>query len=273
MGYLNGKVAIVTGGVGRIGAGIARCLIAEGATVAILDLDHALSEKTATELGSGSIGIGADSSEETQMTAAAAEVVERLGGLDIMVNTAGGAGTDPEEMGTGAPFSNVTQRGWDFQLQSNLRTTFAGCKAAIPHIEARGGGAIINFSSIAGVLAMPGIPAYAAAKAGVISLTKSLALELGASKIRVNAICPGMVWTAGWERLAAMMAEGKPEFKGMEPRDIFLDYVVKNTPMGREQTPDDFGQLITFLAGPGGANITGNVIKLDGGITLQCMPI
>ncbi|MCK9284642.1 MAG: SDR family oxidoreductase [Rhodocyclaceae bacterium] len=271
MGRLHGKVAIVTGAARGIGAGIAKCLAAEGASVAILDLDGACAEDTAKALGTPALGLAADASDENAMIAAAQKVVTLFGGLDIMVNNAGGAGSDVESMGMGTPFTNVTQKGWDTQLQGNLRTTFAGCKAAIPHLQARGGGAIVNVASIAGLMAMPSVPAYAAAKAGVISLTRSLALELGPNLIRVNAICPGFLWTRAWEFLAGLMQQGVPEYKDMAPRDIFLDVVRRNTPMGREQTPEDIGHLVAFLAGDGAANITGQEIKVDGGITLNVM--
>ena len=271
MGKLHGKVALVTGAARGIGAGIAQCLAAEGAAVAILDLDGGSATATAKALGTPAIGLAADAADERAMADAAKQVVAAFGGLDIMVNNAGGAGSDIESMGMGAPFANVTQRGWDTQLQSNLRTTFAGCKAAIPHLQARGGGAIVNIASIAGLMAMPSVPAYAAAKAGVISLTRSLALELGPSLIRVNAICPGFLWTRAWEFLAGLMKAGMPEYTAMSPRDIFLDVVRRNTPMGREQTPEDIGHLVAFLASDGAANITGQEIKVDGGITLNVM--
>lgn len=186
-----------------------------------------------------------------------------------MVNNAGGAGKSPEDLGMGMPFTNITQAGWDAQLETNLRTAFAGCKAAIPHLKARGGGAIVNISSIAGLVATPSIPAYGAAKAGVISLTRSLALELGPDLIRVNAICPGFLWTRAWETLATMMKAAMPEYAESSPRQIFLDFVARCTPMGREQTPEDIGRLVAFLASEDARNITGQEIKVDGGITLN----
>lgn len=271
MAHLQGKIALVTGAARGIGAGIARCLAAEGAAVAILDIDKDAAEETAAAFGASAMGLAADAADEHAMAAAAAAVVARFGGLDIMVNNAGGAGADVESMGMGLPFTNITQKGWDTQMQSNLRTTYAGCKAAIPHLQARGGGAIINTASIAGMIAMPSVPAYAAAKAGVISLTRSLALELGPSLIRVNAICPGFLWTRAWEFLTGLMRDSMPEYKDSAPRDIFLDVVRRNTPLGREQTPEDIGHLVAFLGSDLAANITGQEIKVDGGITLNVM--
>jgi NAD(P)-dependent dehydrogenase (short-subunit alcohol dehydrogenase family) len=267
---LSGKTAIVTGGARGIGAGIARSLAAEGARVALLDVDGAEAERTAASLGHESIGVSADVSTESAAAEATAKVVASFGGLDVFVNNAGAAKGDPRDfLGLGNPFTNVTQEGWDAQVENNLRTTFAGCKAAIPHLEKRGGGSIINIASIAGLLATPALPAYGAAKAGVIALSRTLALELGPRNIRVNAICPGFLWTRAWEMLATLMKAGVPEYANLEPRDIFLDQVKRAVPLGREQTPDDIGKLASFLVSDDGRNITGQAISVDGGITLK----
>jgi len=268
---LTDKVAIVTGGARGIGAGIARCLAAEGARLALLDIDAADAQATATTLGRDAIGLGADVSDEAQVREATAQVVARLGGVDILINNAGGGGQHSMSA-IGNPFTRIDQSGWDDQLATNLRTTFAASKAAIPHLQQRGGGAIVNIASIAGLIPAVAIPAYGAAKAGVISLTKSLALELAASNIRVNAICPGFLWTRAWEMLAMLMKMGVPQYADMAPRDIFLDQVKRGVPLGREQTPDDIGKLAVFLCSADGENITGQAISVDGGITLRVGP-
>ena len=268
---LQGKVAVVTGAARGIGLGIARCLAAEGAAVALLDLDGAEAAKAAREFGERGFGAGADCSREGDMAAAIAQVAARFGGIDFFVNNAGGARPDrPDGLGAvGNPFTGITEASWDEQLQTNLRTTFAGCKAAIPHLQQRGSGAIVNIASIAGLMPMVGAPAYGAAKAGVISLTRSLALELAGRQIRVNAICPGMLWTRAWEVMAGAMKASVPAFKDMAPRDIFLAHIRKLVPLGAEQTPEDIGLLTAFLCGPGGRNLTGQAITLDGGQTLK----
>ena len=267
---LSGKTAIVTGGARGIGAGIARCLAEEGARLALLDVDLAEAQKTAASLGRDSIGLAADVSTESAAVEATAEVVGRFGGLDIFVNNAGAGKGDPLDLGAlGNPFTNITQEGWDGQMENNLRTTFAGCKAAIPHLEKRGGGSIVNIASIAGLLATPALPAYGAAKAGVIALSRTLALELGPKNIRVNAICPGFLWTRAWEMLATLMKMRAPEYSNLEPRDIFLDQVKRGVPLGREQTPEDIGRLTAFLVSDDARNITGQAISVDGGITLK----
>jgi NAD(P)-dependent dehydrogenase (short-subunit alcohol dehydrogenase family) len=271
---LQGKVAIVTGGARGIGAGIARCLATEGATVAILDLDGPEAERTAASLGNGAIGLAADVAEEAAAKAAVDTVAARLGGLDILVNNAGGG----RDIGSTAPQEGVgglqgieghTQERWDEQLATNLRTTFAATKAAVPHLRARGAGSIINIASIAGLMPSTSITAYAAAKAGVISLTRSMALEYAAGHIRANAICPGFLWTRAWEGLARGMQMRVPQFANMEPRDIFLQVVANGVPLGREQTPEDIGKLAAFLCSDDARNITGQSISVDGGITLR----
>jgi NAD(P)-dependent dehydrogenase (short-subunit alcohol dehydrogenase family) len=267
---LAGKIAVVTGGARGIGAAIARCLAAEGAKLALFDVDVSEAEKTAASLGVEATGVAVDVSTEAAAAEATAKVVARFGGLDVFVNNAGAAKGDPNDfLALGNPFTNITQEGWDAQLENNLRTTFAGCKAAIPHLEKRGGGSIVNIASIAGLLAVPALPAYGAAKAGVISLSRSLALELGPRNIRVNAICPGFLWTRAWEMLAMLMKMRVPEYESLEPRDIFLDQVKRGVPLAREQTPEDIGKLTAFLASDDARNITGQAISVDGGITLK----
>ncbi|MBN1614296.1 MAG: glucose 1-dehydrogenase [Deltaproteobacteria bacterium] len=265
---LKDKVAIVTGGARGIGEGVARCLAAEGARIALIDIDGEEVEKTAKTFGGATIGIGADASDEAQVRAATEQAVARFGGVDILVNNAGGGG-QLAIGGIGNPFTNVTQEGWDDWLAVNLRTTFAATKAAIPHLQKRGGGSIVNISSIAALMPSLAIPAYAAAKAGVLSLTKTLALELAEHNIRVNAICPGLLWTRAWEMMATMMKMAVPKYADMEPRGIFLDIVKRSVPLGREQTPEDIGKLVVMLSSADGENITGQAISVDGGITLR----
>ena len=265
---LRDQVAIVTGGARGIGAGIARCLAAEGARVGLIDLDGAEAEATAASLGVEAVGVGADVSLEGAARDAVERIATRFGGLDVVVNNAGGGGQH-SATSIGNPFTNIDQAGWDAQLATNLRTTFAVSKAAVPHLQHRGGGSIVNIASIAGLIPAVAIPAYGAAKAGVISLTKSLALELGPHNIRVNAICPGFLWTRAWEMLALMLKMTVPQYADMQPRDIFLEQVQRGVPLGREQTPEDIGKLTVFLSSADGANITGQAISVDGGITLR----
>jgi NAD(P)-dependent dehydrogenase (short-subunit alcohol dehydrogenase family) len=259
---LAGKLAIVTGGARGIGAGIARVLASQGARVAVLDLDGVEAEKTASALPTPGLGLACDVAVEADTAKAVTLVAERFGGLDIVVNNAG--------VGRGPRDPNVpSAEAWDDYLSQNLRTTFVTTKAALPHLKTRGGGAIVNISSIAGLVASPRLPAYAAAKAGVISLTKSLALEYAPFDIRVNAICPGFLWTRAWEGLAAALKLKVPEYAALDERGVFLEVVKRGVPLGREQTPEDIGQVAAFLASDAARNVTGQWIAVDGGITLR----
>jgi len=268
---LEGKVAIVTGGARGIGEGVARCLAAEGARVAVVDLDLSEAEKTAARLGGGAIALQTDMCEEGQVQELARAVAQTCGGIDIVVNNAGaGRGPlDESALDAVARPLMMEQASWDEQLAQNLRTTFLGTKAMVPYLERRGGGSIVNVASIAGLMASPTLPAYAAAKAGVISFTWSSALDLAPSNIRVNAICPGFLWTRAWEGMATRMKRTVPEYASMEPRDIFLEIVKRGVPLGREQTPEDIGKLAVFLCSDDAQNITGQAISVDGGITLR----
>ena len=274
---LAGKIAIVTGGARGIGAGIARVLAAQGARVAVLDLDGREAEKTAAALAVPGMAVACDVAVEADTASAVQGVIDGLGGLDIVVNNAGvGRGPADPNVPRSAPGSlgtdSMSVARWDEYLSQNLRTTFVTTKAALPHLKARGGGAIVNIASIAGLVASPRLPAYAAAKAGVISLTKSLALEYAPHDIRVNAICPGFLWTRAWEGLAAAMKLSIPEYGALDERGVFLEVVKRGVPLGREQTPEDIGQLAAFLASDAARNITGQWIAVDGGITLRQAP-
>jgi len=269
---LAGKVVLITGGARGIGAGIARVMATHGARVAVLDLDRVEAEKTVAGLATPGVALACDVAVEAEVTEAVEAAVRAFGGLDILVNNAG-AGRGPFDASAvrpeGGGVDHMSAAVWDQQLAQNLRTTFVTTKAAAPHLKARGGGAIVNIASIAGLVASPSLPAYAAAKAGVISLTKSLALDYAPHDIRVNAICPGFLWTRAWEGLATAMKSRDPAFAELEPRDIFLEVVKRGVPLGREQTPEDIGHLAAFLGSDAARNITGQWIAVDGGITLR----
>jgi len=188
-------------------------------------------------------------------------VVERFGGLDILVNNAGVG----HPVGSSGRLEDTSVAARDEQLAQDLRTAFVVTKAAVPHLKARGGGAIVNIASITGRVGSPGMPAQAAAKAGMISLTKSLALDYAPHDIRVNAISPGIVWSRPWERLTAGIKRRVPEFGDLDARGVFLEVVKRTVPLGREQTLEDVAHLAAFLASDAARNITGQWISVDGG--------
>ena len=266
---LERKVVLITGAGRGIGAGIARCFANRGARVAVTDLDQAMADESAAALTTEAIGLAADASSQAAMSAAYDKVVAEFGGLDVVVNNAGIGGLDltPDDLTSGEADAGMTDEEWDEQLKFNLHTTYASSNAAIPRLTE--GGSIINVASIAALSGTPDLIAYGAAKAGVVHLTKSLALQLAPRRIRVNCICPGLLWTRAWELLTARMQANQPELSNVPQRQIFETVVEGMTPLGAEQTPEDIGNLAVFYASDEARMITGQVVAVDGGITLQ----
>jgi NAD(P)-dependent dehydrogenase (short-subunit alcohol dehydrogenase family) len=233
--------------------------------VALLDLDGAEAETTAAGLPTPGMAIACDLAVESQVVTAVGAVIDRFGGLDALVNNAGLG----RPIGRSGRMDDMSSADWDGQLAQDLRSAFLATKACVPHLKARGGGAIVNIASITGLVGSATQPAQAAAKAGMISLTKSLALEYAPHDIRVNAVCPGFIWTRPWERLTADLKATVPEFAALSPREVFLELMKRRVPLGREQTVEDIGRLAAFLASDVARNITGQWIAVDGGITLR----
>jgi len=266
---LNDKVVLITGAGRGIGAGIAKCFAAKGAKVIVTDLDQESVDATAASLDTDAMGLVADASSQEDMGRAIDLVVERFGGLDILINNAGVGGPKIEfqEFIAESALLSMSDEGWDEQLRYNLRTNFASSNAAIPRM--RDNGSIINIASIAGLGPSTSLPAYGAAKAAVIHLTKTLALELAPRKIRVNCICPGLLWTRAWELLSSRMKEQRKELANLSPRQIFEGVVAQSTPLGGEQTPEDIGNLAVFYSSDEARMITGQIVAVDGGIRLK----
>src|SRR4029453_13689500 len=179
------------------------------------------------------------------------------------VNKRGAAGPP------GMPFTNNTEEDWDRTFAVNTKSVFLTCKAVAPHFIERKAGRIVNIASIAGPISAPTMPPYSVAKMGVITLTRIVAKELAPHGVTVNAICPGVLWTDFWQKLAAHLAETNPAFKGMTARQVFDKRVGDITPMKREQTPEDIGWAAVFLASDEARNITGQALNVDGGVVLQ----
>jgi NAD(P)-dependent dehydrogenase (short-subunit alcohol dehydrogenase family) len=269
---LKGKVAIVTG-AGRklgIGRGIALRLARDGADVAVADICREFEEfpgyglgmweglkETADEisaLGVRGLPVRVDVTDAAQVEAMVRQTVEALGRLDIIVNNAGGA-PGP------APVIALEEAAWNKTMAINATGTFLCSKAAARQMMAQGqGGKIINISSIAGKKASPFLAAYCAAKAAIIGLTRTMALEVAAANIQVNAVCPGQVDTElqhwGW-RLAAGM-------RGTTYEEI-IKKTIAEIPVGRLETPDDVANVVAFLASRESDYMTGQALNVDGG--------
>src|SRR3990172_56241 len=211
---LTGKVAVVTGGGSAIGRGIALAMAREGADVAIPDIQVLNAEKVAGEvraLGRKVVAMKTDVTSSADVKAMVDRTRDALGGIDILVNNAGMASPP------GLPFTNNTEEDWDRTFAVNTKSVFLTCKAIAPYFIERKAGRIINIASIAGPLSAVTMPPYSVAKMGVITLTRVVAKELAPHRITVNAICPGVLWTDFWQKLAAHIAATNPAFKPLTP--------------------------------------------------------
>jgi len=262
---LAGKVAVVTGGGSGIGRGIVLAMAQEGADIAIPDIQVINADKVAGEvkaLGRKALAMKTDVTSAADVKAMTDRVRDTFGKIDIVVNNAGMASTP------GLPFTNNTEEDWDKTFAVNTKSVFLICKAVAAHMIERKAGRIINIASIAGPISAPTMPPYSVAKMGVITLTKIVAKELAPHGVTVNAICPGVLYTEFWQKLAAHIAETNPAFKGMTPRQVFDKRVGDLVPLKREQTPEDIGWAAVFLASDEARNITGIALPVDGGVMI-----
>jgi len=263
---LSGKVAIVTGGGSGIGRGIALAMAREGADVAIPDIQVLNAEKVADEvraLGRRVLAMKTDVTSSADVKMMVDRTREVLGKIDVLVNNAGMAAPP------GMPFTNNTEEDWDRAFAVNTKSIFLTCKAIAPYFIERKAGRIINIASIAGPISALTMPPYSVAKMGVITLTRIVAKELASHGVTVNAICPGVLWTSFWEKLAAHLASTNPAFAGMTPRQVFEKRVNDLIPMKCEQTPEDIGWAAVFLASDEARAITGQALNVDGGCVMQ----
>lgn len=253
---LTGQAAIVTGGGAGIGRAVAICLAAHGADVAVLDIVPDRAAETVArveEFGRRGLALPANAMEADQVAKVVDAAAERFGRLDILVNNAGGV--------TRRGFTDLTEKNWRRHIDLNLISALAATSAAIPAIIAGGrGGSIINVTSIEGSRAAPGFAVYAACKAGINNLTRTLAVELGEHGIRVNAIAPDFTATPGLAgNFIGPVAETPDLSKAQK------DIMRRRVPLGRAGIDAECGHLAAFLASGMASYITGAVIPIDGG--------
>ena len=244
---LKGRIAVITGAAHGIGASTAREFAKQHALVAVLDIDEIGAHKLADELkgaGARAMSLRTDVTDDQSVTDALAKVAAEFGGIDILVNSAGGYGklTSVEEL----PLDD-----WDRTVALNLRGTFLTCKRAIPYLKKSKAGRIINVSSISGrTLFGSTSPAYAASKAGIIQLTRFLAIELGPSGITSNAICPITTLTP---RVRALRSEAN------------IEQIASQIPLRRLPDPEDHANAMVFLASDSASYLNGVSLDINGG--------
>lgn len=247
---LEEKVAIVTGGARGIGRAICEAMAAAGAQVAVTDLDLAEAEAVARDIGG--LGLAMNVADFSKIGAAVAEVEQRFGGVDILINAAG--------IFNMASIDKITPEDYRRQYDVNVGGTIFACQAVVPSMIRRGGGSIINFSSQAGRRGEPNITVYCSTKAAVISVTQSLALELAGDNIRVNAIAPGVIDTPMWDVVDAQFAEYEAKPLGQKKREVG-----EAVPLGRMGAPRDVADPVVFLASDAARYITAQTLNVDGG--------
>ena len=251
MGRLDNKVAVITGSASGIGRATAMLFAGEGAAVVVADLNQDGGETTVRgckEHGGRAVFQKADVSSEEDVKAMIARAVREFGGLDIIYNNAGIGGAV-------GPLDEITVENWDRSQAVLLRGVFLGIKHAIPEMRKRGGGSIISTASIAGIQGFAGLHAYCAAKAGVVNLTRSAAIELGKDHIRVNCICPGGINTPILTRNNAAL------------QPLVEQQLAKGQPIPRAGHPQDIANMALFLASDESEWLSGQAMVVDGAAT------
>jgi meso-butanediol dehydrogenase / (S,S)-butanediol dehydrogenase / diacetyl reductase len=252
-GRLAGRRAIVTGGASGIGHATARLFAAEGARVAIVDHNAEGAAAAAAAIGAERASAFAlDVSDEQQVERVSGEAVEWLGGLDTLVNCAAISGT-----GHAAPIGDVPLEVWRSILDVNLTGTYLVMRAALPHLTAAGGGAIVNVASTYAIVVGRDFGAYSASKGGVVQLTKSVAVDYAKAGVRANAIAPGFVDTPLLR--GDLAADPDPE--------AAREDIVRRIPQGKLMTAEQVAPVILFLASDDAEIVTGSLLVADGGFT------
>jgi 3-oxoacyl-[acyl-carrier protein] reductase len=253
---LQDQVAMITGGANGIGRAIVQALADNGARVAIVDLDAAAGERAATEVteaGGRCLTVAGDVSDAGRMEQVVEEVLARLGRIDILVNNAG-INTRSDRV----PVHEYSLEDWNRILQVDLTGVFVTSRAVVPAMLRNPDGRIVNISSIAGLVPLRLQSAYVAAKAGVVNLTRSMALELGPRGILVNAVAPGSTLTQGTEALFY-----GPGGAYSEQAQSLLSHI----PLGRPARVEEIAHAVLFLVAPEASYVNGAILAVDGGWT------
>ncbi|MCB9944269.1 MAG: glucose 1-dehydrogenase [Geminicoccaceae bacterium] len=245
---LAGKVALVTGGNGGIGLGMATGLAGAGAVVAIVGRNAQKNEAAVSELGGDAFAITADITDAGARAAMVEEVEQRAGGLDIFVANAG--------INRRKPAAEYPAEDWRSVIDTNLDSVFAGCQAVHPALRRRGGGKIVTIGSMLSIFGLPLAVAYGASKGGVVQMTRGLASAWAADNIQINCILPGWIDTD-------LTRQGRVDMPELDQK------VRTRTPAGRWGVPEDLAGIAVFLSSSASDFITGTAIPVDGGYSIQ----
>jgi NAD(P)-dependent dehydrogenase (short-subunit alcohol dehydrogenase family) len=253
---LTDRIALVTGAGSGIGAATARELAAQGARVGAFDVDLGAAQAVADEIaaaGREAAAFACDVRRDDSCREAVAALVERLGGPDIVVNSAG--------VIRYGRVDELSEEDWDFQIDTNLKGIFLIARHAIPLMRARGGGAMVNVASTQAFASQELVPAYSASKGAVVALTRTMALDHTRDRIRVNAVGPGSVDTA-------MLRYAADVFSPADP-NAAIEGWGESHPIGRVIRPEEVARVIAFLASDAASAVTGATYLVDGGATAK----
>lgn len=245
---LDGRVALITGAASGQGRAAAELFAEHGARVVVADVNEAGARETVEMVeraGGEALAVHADVSRRADVDRMVAAAVERFGRLDVLYNNAA--------VQMSGRLVECSEADWDLTIATNLSAIFWACRAAVPHMLAGGGGSIINTASVLGVIGSEGYAAYGPAKAGLIALTRQLAIEL-APQVRANVIAPGSIDTPRFRKVAESMPAG------------FVDGLLENVPARRLGTATDIARVALFLASDASAYTSGTVVPCDGGL-------
>jgi len=250
------SVVLITGAASGIGRGIAETFAARGAHVCLADVNHDGAKAAAAEIagaGGRAFATPMDVADAGSVDAAFAAVDARWGRLDALVNCAG--------IDRPAPIDDLDEERYDRVVDVDMKGVYLASRRALPLFRRSGGGAVVNIASVMAWYTAPGYVAYTAAKAGVLGMTRALAVELGVDGVRVNAICPGFIDTPIWQRNLDAMEPGEAE--------AFAERVRALHPLGRRGLPDDIARAAAFLCSDDAAFVTGAHLVVDGGVSLR----
>ncbi|MEH6725893.1 MAG: SDR family NAD(P)-dependent oxidoreductase [Hyphomicrobiales bacterium] len=251
MSDFESKVAVVTGGADGIGRCCAGMIVARGGRVVIADVDAELGAKAQQELGDKALFVETDVCDLSAMQTMADAAVAKFGGIDILINNAARA--------LNGVVDEIDEERWMTVIDTNLNGFWRAMKVCVPELRKRGGGSVVNMSSVQGLKGFKGWAAYAAAKGAINALTQQTAIDLAPANIRVNAVAPGTIMTPMNKRI----------FAEMENPDELIDTWRSAHPIGRFGTPEEVAELVLFLASGRASFITGEIVRVDGGLAVR----